>query len=353
MLFLVFFWTLSTFLPSHNRAVTRFRAMVIGKATTMYETLFEAYFSAAAASGLGAPLRPENRGAAPGGGGRKPSFVSVTMDFESAQHNGFFQAISRVYGGHASDYFGRAIGCQVHFKRFLLVLVGNNVRDDFFVRMMAIRDVEVDGGLDAVRGKLAVLLAECQSAGEQSRANVLQWLLRTRSSLLAAFPKAAGTLGRTELLASSIDTNCCESLNRQTKQVILEKGARTLVEVIDALREFDERTMAATVAGPNASAHATGQVTRMVGANKRKQRTNAVPLRGQLPKSAGKKRKGTPASSAPAADASAELAALLAWSSGAAAAGDTDAQPSSNLLSQFQVFLSSQGGAAGSGTMGS
>lgn len=327
--------------------------MVIGKTTTMYETLFEAYFSAAAASGLGAPLRAEDRGAVPPGGRRKLSFVSVTMDFETAQHNGFFQAMSRVYGGDASDYFGRAIGCEVHFKRFLLALVGNNVRDEFFVRMMGIRDAEVEGGLDEVRGKVAGLMAECNSAGETSRANVLQWLLRTRSALLAAFPKAAGSLGRTELLASSIDTNCCESLNRQTKQVIVEKRARTLVEVIDALREFDERTMAATVAGPNASTYATGQVTRMVGANKRKQRTNAVPLRGQPPKSAGKKRKHAAATTAPSDSASAELAALLASRSGAAAAGDTVAQPSSSLLSQFQAFLASQGGGAGRGTSGS
>lgn len=272
--------------------------MVIGKTTAMYETLFETYFSSAAASGLVAPAGSGSQSGGSTGGRRKTPFVSITMDFETAQHNGFFLAMSRVFGGQPSYYCGRAIGCGVHYKRFLLPLVGNNVRDQFFLRMMAIREAESEGGLDAVRRSLEDLKLECVNAGQTDRASVIQWLLRTRAALLAAFPKASGALGRTELLASSNDTYCCESLNRQTKQVINESGARTLLEVIEALSDFDKRKMLATSVGPNATTHVNDQAARMAEGIKRKQKTNAVPKRGQPPKTTGKKRK-RPASGAP------------------------------------------------------
>lgn len=200
---------------------------MIGKTTAMYETLFETFFSSAAASGLVAPAGPE---AASGGsteGRRKTPFVSITMDFEIAQHNGFFLAMSRVFGGQASDYYGRAIGCGVHYKRFLLPLVGKNVRDQFFLGMMAVRQGESDGGLDEVRRNLEDLRLEFVNSGQTDRANGIQWLLRTRAALLAAFPKASRALERTELLASSNDTNCCESLNRRpTKSLMIAARGR-------------------------------------------------------------------------------------------------------------------------------
>lgn len=86
-----------------NRAVGLFRAMVIGKTTAMYQTLFETSLSSAAASGLVAPagVRAEEEGHPKGV--RKTPFMSIIMDFETAQHNGLFQAMSRVFGGQPSE----------------------------------------------------------------------------------------------------------------------------------------------------------------------------------------------------------------------------------------------------------
>ncbi|KAK1868774.1 hypothetical protein I4F81_011257 [Pyropia yezoensis] len=185
--------------------------------------------------------------------------------------------MSRVFGGQPSYYFGRAIGCGVHYKHFLLQRVANNVRHEFFVRMMAFRDAEGDGGMDAVRQKLEQLRLDRINALEGDRAHVIQWLLRTRAALPAAISKASGALVLTGMLASSNNTNRCEALNRQAKHIINESGSRTLLEVIEALSDFDKRTMAAASVSPDASTHVSDQVARKSKGIARNQSTNAVP----------------------------------------------------------------------------
>lgn len=93
---------------------------MIEKTASMYEEIFEFYFSSAADHGLaGSGVRVAIR-AGGGTSSRKTPFVSGTMDFETAQHLGFTQGLCRVFGGTPADYAGRVVGCAVHFKRFLL-----------------------------------------------------------------------------------------------------------------------------------------------------------------------------------------------------------------------------------------
>jgi len=50
---------------------------------------------------------------------RLPS-VAVLLDFETAEHDGAFEALALEFGGVKEDYYGRAIGCRVHLCRFFL-----------------------------------------------------------------------------------------------------------------------------------------------------------------------------------------------------------------------------------------
>jgi len=91
-----FLWWNSEFVLSLNKAVTLCRAMVIGKITDVYEERFEYFFHVAATNVLVGP--PASETVEDPRPGRAP-FVSATMDFETAQHQGFFQALARLFGG--------------------------------------------------------------------------------------------------------------------------------------------------------------------------------------------------------------------------------------------------------------
>ncbi|KAK1859807.1 hypothetical protein I4F81_002401 [Pyropia yezoensis] len=223
---------------------TLFRAMVIGKSTDGYEDLFAYYFRVAEANGL---VGPPVRRAPVSGGSAQPrcaSFVSATMDFETGQHQGFFRGVARVFKGQPSNYHGRVVGCGVHLKRFLLAPCGNNLKDPFFSRIVHLRETATDLDIAQLRCNLAEMTSACEEEGATRKTNIIQWLLQNNAALLAAFPCSAGVLDKFELLASSSDTNACESLNRQTKQVLVQRGASTLMEVVAALADFDRRTMA-------------------------------------------------------------------------------------------------------------
>ena len=83
--------------------------------------------------------------------------MSATMDFEMAQHLGLFKVMARVSGGQPTDYHGRAIGCGVHFKRFLLKACRNNKRDLFFTRIVYLRESEVGRDTAHVRQELSTM----------------------------------------------------------------------------------------------------------------------------------------------------------------------------------------------------
>lgn len=354
-----------SFVPWLNRAVTLLRAMVIGKTTSMYEELFEFYFSAAAEHGLAGP---GGRVAVRAGGGtssRKTPFVAATMDFETAQHTEFARGLSRVFGGEPADYTGRVIGCAVHFKRFLLGPSGNSVGDPFFSVMVQLREADAVGGESGVRERLSSLAAEYQKSHESKKANVILWLLKNPAAFSAAFPKSSGRLNKFELLASPDNTNACESLNRQTKQVVSDARASSLLEVIASLSDFDARTMAAITSPGQAAPSGASQVARMNRATKRKRKSNVVPSAGQPPKPA---KSGRASASPPrggaarAADAHAaagrdampaeEAAPGVArpgggeTPSGTTGAGTAGAPPlwqsSPQLLAEFQLFLAAR-----------
>lgn len=244
MRFCFFFMVDRAFVLSLNRSFTLFRAMVIGKSTDVYQDLFAFYFRVAEANGL---VGPPVRRAPVSGGSAQPrcaSFVSATMDLETGQHQGFFRGVARVFKGQPSNYHGRVVGCGVHFKRFLLAPCGNNLKDPFFSRIVHLRETETDLDIAQLRCNLAEMASACEEEGVTRKTNIIKWLLQNNAALLDAFPCSAGVLDKFELLASSSDTNACESLNRQTKQVLVQRGASTLMEVVAALADFDRRTMA-------------------------------------------------------------------------------------------------------------
>jgi len=358
----------SACVTSLNKAVTLFRAMVIGKSTGVYEELFEYFFRVAAANGL---VGPRVGGAADDPRPSRAPFVSATMNFETAQHQGFFRALARVFGGQPQEYRGRVVGCGVHFKRFLLAPCGNDLRDPFYTRMVHLREAEMELAADDVRVELSKMAAAYEDEGQTRKANILQWLLRNDSALVAAFPRCSGVLDKFELLATSKDTNACESLNRQTKQVVSEKGASSLMEVVAALSDFDHRTMASLTTSGRQVAVGLSQTLRMSrAAALRKRRSNAVPAAGQ-PHKAPRRRRSTAnvagstaaaASEVPAGTAAAAVS--VATGAGVVPAG-APMVLSASLIEDFQAFLQSRvgagvtesgasaGGAAGGASTGS
>jgi len=109
---------LSCFIPSRSMAVMAFRAMVVGKCTQMYSALLKLWADEAASHVLIEP-RAVNAGSG-GPASRKAPLVSITMDFETVQRDGFFLVMSHVLDGSPNDCHGRAFGGGVHFKCFLL-----------------------------------------------------------------------------------------------------------------------------------------------------------------------------------------------------------------------------------------
>lgn len=337
------------FVLSLNRAFTLFRAMVIGKSADVYEELFEFYFRMAAANGLVGPLA----GTAAGNGDspvpQRAPFVSATMDFETAQHHGFFRGAARVFGGQPGDYRGRVVGCGVHFKRFLLAPCGNNMRDPFFSRLVHLRESEANLDLERLRSTLAEMASECEEAGATRKANIVRWLLQNDAALLSAFPRSAGVLDKFEFLASYNDTNACESLNRQTKRVLSENRASTLLEVVATLADFDERTMAGMSTPGRAVAAGASQTMRMKSAaTARKRRSNEVPTAGRPPKAPRRRRSFSRPEPSSAASATAEQqstagAAVPGRTGGAAAACDAPVALTASLMAEFQAFLQSRG----------
>eukprot|EP00170_Pyropia_yezoensis_P001505 contig_6591_g1509 len=176
-----FYWhhfSIISFVPSLNRAVTLLRAMVIGKTASMYEEILEFYFSSAADHG---PVGPGGRVAIRAGGGKisiTTPFVSGTMDFETAQHLGFTQGLCRVFCGTPADYAGRVVGRAVHFKRFLLGPCGNKRNDPPFKAMVQLRDADAEGGAVAVRLQLSALAVQYKQAGGGKKANIIKWLFK-------------------------------------------------------------------------------------------------------------------------------------------------------------------------------
>ena len=181
----------------------------------------------------------------------------------------------------------------------------------------------------------------------------------------------AVTLYRFQILVSSSDTNACQSINRQTEQVVPEKGASSLMEVVAALSDFDHRTMESlTTEGRQLPVGLSQKLRMSRSAALRKRRSNAVPATGQ-PFKAPRRRRYTPnvagstsaaASVVPAGTLAAALPA--ATQTGVVLAG-APLVVSASLMAKFQAFLqsrvaavvtesgASEGGTAGGASTGS
>jgi len=289
---------------SLNRAVVVLRAMVIGKCREMYSEIFSFYFRNAMMHGLDAPVKvprtppfgsppPSPVSAppvevapvvAPGRPRAKTPFVAVLLDFETAEHDGAFRAMSRTFGGSPADFHGRSIGCRVHFIGFLLKKCGNDIHHPFFRSVVALRDSPPAGGMTEAVACLSALKDTANAAGETKQATALKWLLHNRAAREAAFPLSSCALSRTEVLAAGQTTNAIESLNRQTQLEVQQQGSPALLGAIRALMDFDATTMLEVL--PKGQAFSVGgssERARLVRNMRRRQR-NAVPRDGAPPK---------------------------------------------------------------------
>jgi len=304
------------------------RAILIGKTKPMYVAVWRFFFHNAALQGLDrparqvtgpgpatadAPLAPADEGrtadvvdlpdsavypSGPAPTGRplrkRVPLVALVLDFETAEHDGAFEAMAIEFGGAPLDHYGRVIGCRVHLCRFLLKTCGNDPMDAFMRAVLAMRDSPPPGGLAAVRVELEALSARASVSGEGKKVELIKWMLNNGSALRAAFPLSAGALSRTEVLAAGQSTNASESLNLQTQVQVKDRGPRTLLGVIKTLMEFDALVMSEvmptgkgfSVGGDSEQVHLTRSL------NRRKR--NAIPAGGAPPKASPRKKVKAP-----------------------------------------------------------
>lgn len=329
------------------------RAILIGKSKEMYVALWRFLFRNAALQGLDPPIRqgsgidaaalevPTPPGDDAGGDGSSTAanepaaasalrldaappgrqlrarvpLVAVLLDFETAEHDGAFEAMALEFGGVKEDYYGRAIGCRVHLCRFLLKKCGNDRKDPFYRAVLALRDSPPLGGLAAVREALEVLADRANGAGEMQKVELIKWMLNNGSALRAAFPLSAGALTRTEIMAAGESTNAAESLNRQTQLEVKERGTRTLLGVIKTLMEFDSAVMSEVLpSGPAFSVGGVSERARLVRSLARRKR-NVIPAGGAPPKSSPRKKsKSSRAANGVGAAAASRKATVVAGS---------------------------------------
>lgn len=254
-----------------------------------------------------------------------------------------------MFGGQPGDYRGRVLGCGVYFKRFLLAPCGNNMPDHFFSRFVHLRESEANQDVERLQPTLAEMASECEKAGATRKANIVRWLLQNDAALLSAFPRSAGVLDKFDILASCNDANACESLSRQTKRVLSENRASTLLEVVATLFDFDERTMVGMTTPGRAVAAGASQTMRMKSAaTARKRRSNEISTAGRLPEAPWRRRSSSRPGSSSAASATAEQqstagAAVPGRTGRAAAACNTPVPLTASLMAEFQAVLQSRG----------
>jgi len=168
---------------------------------------------------------------------------------------------------------------------------------------------------------------------------------------VAAFQRCSGVLYRFYILATSSDTNACESINFQTEHLVSEKGASSLMEVVAALSDFDHRTMESLKTQGRQLPVALSQklwVSRS--AALRKRRSSAVPATGQTHKAP--RRRCSTANVAGSISAAASVVPAGTVAATVPAATQTDVVPacapmvlSASLMSVFLAFIQSRVGA--------
>jgi len=94
-----------------------------------------------------------------------------------------------------------------------------------------------------VISRLTTFTAEAAAEIEKKQTAAVQWLLHNRAAHEAAFPRSAGALSRTDVLAAGEKTNAIESTSRQTQLKVKQHGLFTLLGAIRALMVFDAATM--------------------------------------------------------------------------------------------------------------
>lgn len=362
------------------------RAMVIGKTAEMYADIFTFYFRNAQLHGLVSPSllpapqvrerlpRPPSNDPASASAvaGAEPfvsssqapsrrqrtAFVALLLDFETAEHYGVFRALSNVFGGDASTYHGRVIGCRVHMNGFLLKRCGNNVRHPYIRSVLALRDAPPEGGLPALEGRLRAIMQKAREEGEKSQEAGIKWLLNNEAARMAAFPLSVGALTRTEVLAAGESTNAAESMNKLTQTEVKQHGTPTLLGAIQALMAFDASVMGEIMPkGQAFTVSGASDRARLARSLKRRQK-NAIPAGSAPPKSktssprrADKPRSATPvtiSNAGPRAAESVHSAAPFVAALDAAAAAPAEsaaAEVSARAAAEAAVMLGSKTGA--------
>ena len=303
-------------------------AILIGKTKPTYVAVWRFFFHNAALQGLDPPARQvtgpgpatadpplapadEDRtakvvdidnsavfpsGAAPTGRPlrKRVPLVALVLSFETAEHDGAFEAMAIEFCGALSDFYGRVIGCRVHLCRFILKKCGNDPKDAFMRAVLAMRDSPPPGGLAAVRVRLEALSERASVSGEGKKVELVKWMLNNGSALRAAFPLSAGALSSAEVLAAGQSTNASESRNLQTQIEVKERGPRTLSGVIKMLMEFDALVMSEVMpTGKGFSVGGDSERVRLTRSLNRRKRS-AIPAGGPPPKASPRTKVKTP-----------------------------------------------------------
>jgi len=174
---------------------------------------------------------------------KRVPLVEQVLDFETAEHDGGFEAMAIELGDTPADYYGRVIGFRVHLCRFFLKECGNDPKDAYMPAVLAMRDSSPPGGLAAVPVELDVLSVRESVAGEGKNVGLTKWMLKNGAALRAAFLLSAGALSRAEVLAAGQITNASKSRIQETQNEVKDRGPRMLFGVIKTLMEFDAVVM--------------------------------------------------------------------------------------------------------------
>lgn len=282
------------------------RAFVVGKSADMDAELFKYYLRAATGAGLRPPppspvettVSTASRGTQPRGGA---AFSAILLDFEMAEHFGFYSATADVFGGAPSDYLGRVVGCRVHLQRFLLAKCGNSTQSTFYQAIMEMRDSDALSTLKATTIKVRYMHAHYVQEGDRPKAGVLKWLLSNPPAVAAAFPVSAGRLGRDAVRSTGETTNAIDALNKQTQSIVAAGGDRSLLGAVSSLWDFYKET-ADELSATNMRGSSTSKLTPT--ANKVRELTrslkrNRVPAASAPPWARPKPRQIAPSSTVP------------------------------------------------------
>jgi len=175
----------------------------------MYTDILYHFLYFARLAGFQLPGPPGARAAQ----GREAQFSAMHLDFELAEHNGLYRALSRAFGGSPADYLGRVVGFRVHLQRFLRPKCGNDVKDDFYKDLMQMRDAGAAITYARMQQNLRAMLIRYSQESDRYKINCLKWLLDHETAAAASLPACAGRLAPDTIRSTGENTNAIQPLN--------------------------------------------------------------------------------------------------------------------------------------------